>query len=115
MTYSPDTRNYTPNIINLKSFEANSERNFTSDSHSFKNPISQNHGRFAKPIDFHKHVLQKCDNKVTIKVPNHTRLVYITPYDYNKNKGNKININNPNVFKIPSQRVLVENSAFNWE
>lgn len=47
-----------------------------------------------------------------IKVPSNSNLVYITPYEYNKRKADSTNFNNLNVFKIPSQRVLIDNTDY---
>lgn len=110
---STDARNYTPNVIALKSFDNSSNRNMTTDGTSDRSTYFNWRGSFTNSNWIQKPISHQYLNNSIVKVPNHTRFVYITPYQYNKQ--HRFEREGKNVFKIPSQKVLIENTGFSLE
>ena len=86
----------------------------TSDNNNMNNLNYQNIGNFIKPSHVQKRIIPRNDGRNMIKVPNSQQFVYITPDQFSR-KNHINNLNTRNVFKIPSQRVLIENINFNFE
>ena len=110
---SAEARNYTPNVIALKSFDNSSNRNMTTDGVSDRSSYFNWRGSFATSNGNQKPMSHQYINNSITKVPNHMRFVYITPYQYNKQ--HRFEREGINVFKIPSQKVLIENTEFSLE
>lgn len=111
---SPETRNFTPNIGALKSFDHSAQRNYTSEGSGHRNvPIEslnlQRVNGFQKPVS-HKSISSNM-----INVPENMQFVYITPYEYNRRRSDLLGAHNQNVYKIPSQRVLLDNTDYSLD
>ena len=84
---TPDTRNFTPSMMDFKSFERKEVRNLTSESNWFRNVPPSKPKQFSlnKINDFGTPGSFKDSSKHLIRIPNHARLVYISPGDYRLN------------------------------
>lgn len=109
---SLEARNFTPNIGALKSFDTAEQnypmnRNFSSDGTSGRNQ-QKDTSNTQRPIRANQPVIHNQVMGDMVKIPLNNQFVYITPYEYNRRKSD-LTINQ-NVFKIPSQRILIDNS-----
>lgn len=114
-----EARNFTPNVGVIKSFKHPeihpSQRNLTSDGTSVRFHYNTNEiGSIQSGSGMYKPASYKSiTSNNTASIPSNHRFVYITPNEYNKRKLDLMGGQQPCVFKIPSQRVLLDQTNTN--
>lgn len=112
-------RNYTPNTEALNSFDNPRNnypihRNFTSDgaNRNINNQLSNVQN--VSSGQWRPGIRHNFTNN-SIKMQPNMKFVYLTPYEYHRRKSDAASdsqFSAGNVFKIPSQRVLIENTDY---
>jgi hypothetical protein len=114
-----EARNFTPNVGVIKSFKHPeihpSQRNLTSDGNSVRFHYNTNDvGSIQSGPGMYKPASYKSIiSSNTASIPSKHQFVYITSNEYSNRKADLMGGQHPGVFKIPSQRVLLDHTNSN--